>query len=147
MMISDTRLPAFATMAPLSFCRMPRLLMGTTRPRCSMSSLQVDIQSVNNTRVKDARGLLQRRHRDKRNLILLEGQRLISDALQTAIQPVELFYTREALERSEKIAALRHAAIQAGASSFLVSEAVIRSLSDTVTPQVCLHSASSPLPI
>lgn len=109
-----------------------------TRTVCDMTmSTAVEIQSMKNPRIKDVRTLLQRRQRDKQNRILLEGQRLIADALQAGIQPLELFCTPEALERSDKVVSLREAVGETGAANFIVSDAVIRSLSDTVTPQVC----------
>lgn len=106
-------------------------------PRAQPTALQhVDIQSLKNPRVKDARALLRRRQREKEGKILLEGQRLISDALCAGAVPLEFFCTREALERSDAIQRLRNEIVDCGAEDFLVSDSVIRSFSDTTTPQV-----------
>lgn len=125
--------------------KVPKALVHSKRPRCNTKTVseQIEIQSVKNPRVKEARALLQRQHRDKRALILLEGQRLIADALHAAVKPIELYYTHDAIERNNNIALLRESAAKAGSACFLTSEAVIRSLSDTVNPQVSrtIHSS------
>lgn len=97
---------------------------------------QTVIQSVKNQRVKDARALLRRRQREKENRILLEGRRLIMDALEAGVRAHELFFTPEALERTEETERLRKGMVERGARDFLVSDQVIRSFSDTVNPQV-----------
>lgn len=117
-----------------------RQICATTskRPRTQPNALQreVDIQSLKNPRVKDARALLRRRQREKEGKILLEGQRLISDALHAGAVPHEFFYTRQALERGDAVQRLRNEVVNYGAEEFLVSDSVIRSFSDTTTPQV-----------
>lgn len=95
-----------------------------------------EIVSVKNRRVKEARGLLMRRHREQSNKILLEGQRLISDAVEAGISPHEVFYSNEIAARSDRVQELLKKVSQSGAETFLVSDGVIRALSDTVTPQV-----------
>lgn len=95
-----------------------------------------EIVSIKNRRVKEARGLLLRRQRDKTNRILLEGQRLISDAVEAGITPLEVFYTNETAERNGRVHELLERLSRLGTKKFAVSDAVIRALSDTVTPQV-----------
>ena len=114
-----------------------------TERMCSAMSKPTIIQSVKNQRVKDARALLKRRQRDKENRILLEGRRLISDALDAGVTPHEIFYTEDATLRIEQLHVLRDKWIRDGAHESLVSDEVIRSFSDTVTPQVrCLPAFS-----
>lgn len=95
-----------------------------------------EIVSVKNRRVKEARALLTRRHRDKSDKILLEGQRLVSDAVEAGISPLEVFYTSEIVARNDRAHKLLDDISRLGAEKFVVSDEVIRALSDTVTPQV-----------
>lgn len=95
-----------------------------------------EIVSVKNRRIKEARGLLMRRHREQSNKILLEGQRLISDAVEAGISPHEVYYTNEIAARNDRVHELLEKVSQSGAETFVVSDGVIRALSDTVTPQV-----------
>lgn len=114
------------------------------RPRCTCVGEPTDIQSPKNPRVKEARSLLQRRQREKRNLILLEGQRLIYDAISAGLHPQQLFMTREACERNEAIADIRRAAADKRTLQFFVTDPIMQSITDTVTPQVCCKSFLSP---
>lgn len=106
------------------------------RARTSMATGD-EISSLKNPRVKEARALLNRRHREKTGKILLEGRRLIQDALQQDLQPLEFFYTKHALERSHENLSLQSIMRTRGAKDYLVPDAVIRSFSATVNPQVC----------
>lgn len=110
------------------------------RPRCSLHSPSLpsatEIHSVKNARIKDTRTLLQRKHRERRNLILLEGQRLITDAIQANVYPEQIYYTPEAITRNESIARIRDEAVRHGALQFIVNDSVMQSLTDTITPQV-----------
>lgn len=110
------------------------------RPQCTCVGEPTDIQSPKNPRVKEAKTLLQRRQREKRNLILLEGQRLISDAISAGVYPQQLFMTREAYKRNEAIADIRRAATDKRALQFFVTDPIMQSITDTVTPQVCCNS-------
>lgn len=98
-------------------------------------STRLEIHSVKNQRVKDARALLKRRQRDKESRILLEGQRLISDALEAGVNPLDFFYTEQALQNSEMNSKIRSAMLKSGSTEALVSDAVMRSFTDTVSPQ------------
>jgi RNA methyltransferase, TrmH family len=111
------------------------------------------IHSLQNPRVRAARALLRRRQRDRASRLLVEGHRLVLDAVDAGLDPEHLFYTTEALERGalgEQLRALvkrmshRHWQQQqqqqlqfapAGPPAVLVSTAVMDSISDTVTPQ------------
>lgn len=104
--------------------------------RTSGALADIEIRSLKNGRVKDARALLRRRQREKDAKILLEGQRLISDALQSGVSPREFFYTMEAVQKCETNQILKTEICEKGAEDVLVSEEVMRSLSDTVNPQV-----------
>ncbi|KAI0564831.1 RNA methyltransferase [Gracilaria domingensis] len=104
------------------------------QPKTSMST-GGEITSIKNPRVKEARAMLNRRHREKTGRLLLEGRRLISDGLDQRLKPIEFFYTSQALERGEDTASLRSAMRSRGAKDYMVPDAVIRSFSDTVNPQ------------
>lgn len=111
--------------------------LNRSRKFSSMIS-SVEINSSKNAHVKEARALLNRRHREKSGKIILEGRRLIIDALQKSLQPYEFFYTKQALERNNENASLPHRMQDRGARNRLVTESVIRSFSDTVNPQVSM---------
>lgn len=97
-----------------------------------------EILSAKNARVKEAHRLLTRRQRDKTGKILLEGQRLIHDAVDAGVKPLEVYFTHEAVEKNVRVQELLDKLPFDMTKRFVVSDAVIRALSDTVTPQVCI---------
>lgn len=123
---------------PFSRCNLS-LKFHSSQRRCLCSltmTHEPEIQSLKNPRVKAARALIRRRQREKENKILLEGQRLISDALEKGVVPLDFYYTKEGLERNEANFLLLSKMRSKGASHILVSDPVIRSFSDTTNPQV-----------
>lgn len=118
-----------------------RTCPNSTKSFRMLSHTDADIHSLRNQRVKDARALLRRRQREKEGKILLEGHRLISDAVDAGVAPQCFFYTKAALDRNKSHYALRDVMRHKGADDLAVTESVIRSLSDTVNPQVSLCDA------
>ncbi len=88
------------------------------------------LESVNNPRVKAARNLLRRRVRETEGKILLEGHRLVLDAVNASLPLESLFYTKSALTRGSRSAALRDCIASVGSSATMVSDKVMASLSD-----------------
>src|SRR5690606_12174974 len=88
------------------------------------------ITSPHNSRVKAARALQRRRRREREGRILIEGVRLIEDALAAGYPPETLFYTED-IPADPRGAALVAAAPQAE----MVSPEVMALLTETVTPQ------------
>ena len=101
------------------------------------------ITSPTNPRLKLIKKLHQRRQRERSGLILLEGHRLVIDALDAGFCPEFVLLSDAALddaaEGARLQAALRGAECVARAPSALVAE-----LSDTQTPQGVLAVLSQP---
>jgi TrmH family RNA methyltransferase len=92
------------------------------------------ITSTDNPKVKLARSLLERRGREKQGLCLVEGVRLIQDALRAGVHPALVFFAASAqrLPGSESLLA----ALEAGkAPLWHLSPEVFETISDTVTSQ------------
>ncbi|MCL2332922.1 MAG: RNA methyltransferase [Actinomycetia bacterium] len=83
------------------------------------------ITSKDNPRVKEARKLLTRKGRRQSGSYLIEGFHVLEEALRAGITPIETFAASEATEK-----------LPPGVTAFTpVTEAVLKSLSDTQTPQ------------
>lgn len=96
---------------------------------------------------------MRRRARDKERKILIEGTRLVLDALEAGLQPDSLFYTRESMARGvygQKLSEIiEKRAANKDARTIAVSEQVMLQISDTVSPQGCvavLPQPALPLP-
>lgn len=132
--------PAWAWPAPL--------LPGKRGARASVRACATaaTVRSLQNARVKAARALLRRRGRERAGALLVEGHRLVLDALAAGCAADAVFYTAAALERGEYGRRLRAAAGSGGfADRFVrVSDEVMESISDTVTPQGCVAVIDQP---
>ncbi len=93
------------------------------------------ITSVSNARVKEARSLQRKRRRYAAGRILIEGVRLVRDALSSGLAPEVVFYVPEQAEAGlQSVALLRH--LQAAhVECIAVSPAVFATLAETLTPQ------------
>ena len=83
------------------------------------------LHSVNNPRVKAARALLKRRQRDKEQKMLLEGHRLVLDAIESGIAPRTIFYTEGAIERQNQGTLLQRAINRFSTNSFMVTDQIM----------------------
>ena len=92
------------------------------------------LQSVTNPRVKFARSLLRRKHREETGKVLLEGHRLVLDAVNAGIELEEMYYTVGASSRSTSLIPAFDACMK---HPVPVTDKVMASMSDTVSPQVC----------
>lgn len=95
------------------------------------------VTSSSNPRVAAARRLRRRSQREATGLLLVEGERVISDALELGVVE-DLFATPDA-------AGVASAAEAEGVRPLWVSASVLKSLSDAVTPQGAVAIARSPL--
>lgn len=103
------------------------------------------IVSESNAKVKLMRSLRLKKTRDETQLLLLEGHRLILDALQHGrVAPELLLYTDRALQ-APLGAALQEELHRHRSCSHLVSEDVFHSLSETVTSQGVVGAFHRPL--
>jgi TrmH family RNA methyltransferase len=101
------------------------------------------ITSVSNPRVKYVRSLLQKRARRQEGCFVAEGMRLVDDALQAGASLRMAFYTED-MGNSPQGAGLVERLREAADDCFTVTPAVMRALSDTVTPQGALVVAEIP---
>jgi len=93
------------------------------------------ITSTSNERVKEARKLHQRRHRQASGLLLLEGLRLINDAAQSGAQITQLFYDPAQVAATPAASSLLASLRQRDSEAIPCAPTVIAALADTVTPQ------------
>lgn len=110
--------------------------------RCIASGSVAALESLNNPRIKAARGLLRRRNREAESKVLLEGHRLVLDALNAGLVLESVYYTESALTRGSRASALSSALAQCNPT--LVSDKVMSSLSDVVTPPGVVAVISRP---
>ncbi|HSD85524.1 MAG TPA: RNA methyltransferase [Anaerolineae bacterium] len=90
------------------------------------------ITSLTNDKVKFVRSLAERKYRLKEQRFAIEGARLIDDALAANLQPDWIFCAQQLPSRSqETLARLKERGIEIST----VSDAVLKSCSDTETPQ------------
>ena len=101
------------------------------------------ITSVSNPRVKYVRSLLQGRARRQEHSFLVEGLRLVDDALQAGAVLRMAFHTDEMSATPQGAEVVRRLQ-KAIADCFSVTPAVMKALSDTVTPQGVLAVAEIP---
>jgi RNA methyltransferase, TrmH family len=103
------------------------------------------ITSADNYRVKQARALLDQRGREAQNHCLIEGVRLIEEAMRAGIVPALVFFTDQARNTARSVALL-DAASSAGAQLLELSPQVFGTLSDTVTSQGIIAEIVLPRP-
>jgi TrmH family RNA methyltransferase len=101
------------------------------------------ITSISNPRVKYVQSLLQRRARRQESCFLAEGMRLVDDALRAGASLRMAFYTDD-MGNSPQGAVLVHRLREAVLDCFDVTPAVMKALSDTVTPQGVLAVVETP---
>ena len=92
------------------------------------------ITSEANDKVRYARSLQRRRQRAREGKLLIEGVRLVEDAMRAGSIPALLFFQADRLE-DERSQALLAQARAVGSDCHEVSEQVLGSLSETKTPQ------------
>jgi RNA methyltransferase, TrmH family len=106
------------------------------------------ITSIDNPRVKEARKLQQRRHRYKTGTFLIEGMRLVDDALQSKAHLREVYFAPELIENQPGGQHLLTRLLDSGVECVACSTAVLISLTETVTPQGIAAVATMPqLPV
>jgi len=92
------------------------------------------IQSTTNDKVKYVRTLERRRTREKEGRFVVEGVRVVEDALRAGCVPALAFYTSD-VEETPRGQALLQRLTAATPEVYPVSEAVMAVVSDTVAPQ------------
>ncbi|MCH5191822.1 MAG: RNA methyltransferase [Oscillospiraceae bacterium] len=94
---------------------------------------EIVITAKNNQKIKELKALISSaKARKNSGFFAVEGVRLCRDAVESGSKIISVFYTDEAQEKySEDITLIKNAAV----SCFSVSGEIMRSVSDTVTPQ------------
>jgi RNA methyltransferase, TrmH family len=105
------------------------------------------ITSTSNPRIKEARKLSQRRHREAQGRLLIEGVRLIRDGWQSGVRPIYLFYASDLVSENSGAAHLLAELQAQGVEALPCSVEVLRTLSETVTPQGLVAVVPLPTPI
>jgi TrmH family RNA methyltransferase len=103
---------------------------------------EVTIVSRQNERIREAKRLVQKKYRDQTGRFLVEGVRLVEEALEASLAE-QLFFT-ERLLNSDRGKALIHRAHRQGLEVFSCSEAVLDELTDTVHAQGVAAIARKP---
>jgi TrmH family RNA methyltransferase len=101
------------------------------------------ITSTDNQTVKEARALLEPKGRREQGRFLVEGVRLIEEALKAGMPPAFLFHLPEASD-NERSAALLQTAAAAGSRVVELAPKVYQALADTVSSQGVI--AAMPIP-
>lgn len=101
------------------------------------------ITSPDNARIKEARKLRNRKHRERAGRLLLEGVRLIADAWRNGVEPNTVFYDAESA-LSAAAQELLERLLHEGVECVACNRAVFTTLVDTLTPQGIV--AVTPLP-
>jgi RNA methyltransferase, TrmH family len=101
------------------------------------------ITSADNPKVRQARALLSRRGREREAQCLVEGIRLIEDAMRAGMRPAFVFFGSEA-RQTPRAQTLLPVVEAAGVPLWELSQAAFDTLSDTVTSQGVL--AVVPIP-
>jgi TrmH family RNA methyltransferase len=96
--------------------------------------LPATITSTANRKVKYVRSLYRRRVRHKEKHFVIEGLRLVEEALKAGVAPALAFFT-PALSGSQRGRKLLAVIEDLPGECFVVTDKVMRDLSDTVSPQ------------
>ncbi len=99
-----------------------------------------ELTSVQNTRIKDLVRLRDSTHRKRAGLLLIEGYRELSRAVQAGVQPQAVYYCDE-LFLGENEPALLQAAKNAGAQIFSLSKAAFKKISYRDRPDGLIATA------
>ncbi len=89
------------------------------------------LTSTNNPIIKQLKNLQQKKHRKEENAFLIEGVRLVNDAIENGIIPETLLIHQDKIDRFSNIITC----CQDKADIFIVSDAIIQALSLTEAPE------------
>lgn len=97
--------------------------------------LSIMITSIHNPHIKEAHKLQRRRHRHKTGTFLIEGVRLVGDALRSKAQFREAYFAPAIVETHPGAQWVLTQLREAGVDCLACNSAVFASLTETVTPQ------------
>ena len=102
------------------------------------------ITSTNNQRIKNIIALqTRRRARQKSNSVVIEGYRLVQDAVQAGVKIDELYYTETYAQTNDAVSLMDRVS-RTGAQVVAVDDRVMQAISDTETPQGILAVLPTP---
>jgi RNA methyltransferase, TrmH family len=93
------------------------------------------ITSPSNEKIKHVRALLQKKGRDAAGQFVLEGTRLVQEAVNAGLEPALVLYERAAFVQDQRLRALVVAFQKQSREVYEVSANVLRAATDTQTPQ------------
>lgn len=93
------------------------------------------ISSLDNQQIKDARKLQRRRQRVRSGTLLIEGVRLVRDAIQSGATIEKLFYAPTLIADNATALALIAQSEAVGLTALACTEEIFHALTETVTPQ------------
>lgn len=93
-----------------------------------------EVDAATNAAIRDARALKAGQGRREQRRYLLEGVRLIEDALEQGLQPIEVFITPHLVEATPRGRELARWLRESGLPVFELNERLIGLISDTETP-------------
>ncbi len=110
------------------------------------------ISSLDNQQIKDARKLQRHRQRMRTGTLLIEGVRLVRDAMQSGASIEKLFYAPHLIANNEAAAAVIAYSEAIGLMAQACTDEVFGTLTETVTPQgiaavVALPALPLPTPL
>lgn len=92
-----------------------------------------EISSKDNKIIRETAALSERKHRDERGLFLIEGPKLLKEALAEGVKLRRVFVSAASV--SEELSEAAYAAERAGADVFQTSREAFAKISQTETPQ------------
>lgn len=110
------------------------------RRDCHMNEIEKEISSKSNHHIKLAKSLLSRKYRKKEKLFILEGVRLVEEAVDAGTNIKYVLYSSKILS-SLRGSLLLEKFQKLGIEAFLVEESIFEDLSDTENPQGILAVA------
>lgn len=93
------------------------------------------ITSSKNPRIKNAQRLHRKRHRQQMGTLLLEGVRLVGDAVASGVDVQTLFYAPELIAHNESAQSLLNTLADLSCELVACAAPVFGALTETVTPQ------------
>ena len=101
------------------------------------------VTSLQNPQIKNVVKLRERRHRDRQGLMLIEGLRELTLAVDSGVQLKRLFYCEELVKSGDEMSLLKQAG-KAGVPLFTVTKMVFRKITYKEHPDGLLAVASQP---
>ncbi|MBM7625008.1 TrmH family RNA methyltransferase [Sporohalobacter salinus] len=100
------------------------------------------ISSLKNSKIKFLRSLYRKKYRRRNNKFILEGTRIIIDALESKVDIDQVFYSAEFLSRQEDKELLVQ--LREVTEVIEITDSLLNEIADTTTPQGIIAIANQP---